>query len=118
MASIKIHVPDAAPQVQELTDDLVVGRTAPADLVIPDPKISRQHCRIAKTSTGWQVEDLGSSNGTHVAGRAIKAHPLRDGDKIEIGRTSLVFEATPQKRFAAPTRGSSARDRAARKKRR
>jgi len=117
MASLKIHAPDAEPVSRELTGDLVVGRSPPSDLVVLDPKISRQHCRIAKAPAGWQVEDLDSSNGTRIAGRVIKSHALRDGDKIEIGRTSLVFEATPQKRFAAPIRSSSARDRAARKRR-
>jgi len=118
MASLKIVAPDVAPQTQELTDDVVVGRTAPAGLVVEDPKVSRQHCKIAKTPTGWQVEDLGSSNGTRVAGRTVKTHPLRHGDTIEIGRTSLTFVGDPVKKFAAVKRASTARERAARKKRR
>jgi len=117
MATLKILAPDAAPQSQELTDDLVVGRAAPADLIVADPKVSRRHCKIAHTPTGWQLEDLGSSNGTRVGGRTVKSHTLRNGDTIEIGSTSLVFEAAPAKAFAALKRSTSARERAARKRR-
>jgi DNA-binding NarL/FixJ family response regulator len=39
------------------------------------------------------VVDLGSSNGTRVNDRPIEQHPLRDGDRIQLGRTVIVFAA-------------------------
>ena len=119
MAKLEINVPDRDPVVRDLKGDLVVGRAAPADLVVLDAKVSRRHCKIARSATGWQLEDLGSSNGTRVGGRAVKSHPLRDGDRIEIGRSALVFRAELTTRtFAAPKRSSTARERIASKRRR
>jgi len=107
---LKVIVPDQDPRTVELTGDAVVGRVEPADIVVADPKVSRRHCRFAKSGAGWIVEDLGSSNGTRIGGVAVKSRALRDGDQIEVGRTTLVFEASPARVFEAPVR-RSARDR-------
>src|SRR3954469_12097384 len=43
---------------------LIVGRSAPADVEIPDPGLSRQHARFTWDDQGIWVEDLKSTNGT------------------------------------------------------
>lgn len=112
MPQLRVIVPGLEPRVVELTSDVVVGRMEPADLVLADPKVSRRHCKVARSGAGWVVEDMGSSNGTRVGGVGVKSRPLRPGDRIEVGTSVLVFEVAPAKAFEAPVR-KSARERLA-----
>jgi len=73
---------------------LRLGRDPSSDLVLPDDsRVSRSHAELTKTSGQWSLLDLGSSNGTTVNGRRISRHPLRDGDRIQLGRTTLIYVA-------------------------
>ena len=71
-----------------------LGRDPANDLaLLGDPKISRAHAELRDRDGQWMVIDLGSSNGTRVNDRPIEQHPLRDGDRIQLGRTVIVFAA-------------------------
>ncbi len=75
------------------THPLVIGRSDECDISLPDRQVSRSHTKIAWTGDGYQVEDLGSKNGTHLNGQEV-ARPmsLRDGDEIQIAlRFKLAF---------------------------
>ena len=70
---------------------LTVGRATDAAVRIEDEGISRYHARILLTPEGEiQVEDLGSTNGTFCNGERIQRHVLQDGDKVQVGRTSIL----------------------------
>ena len=70
---------------------MVIGRSEPAGIVIADALVSRNHCRVELTVGELFVTDLGSSNGTFVAGRRISGHTLvAPGERITIG--THVFE--------------------------
>ncbi|MEM0925102.1 MAG: sigma 54-interacting transcriptional regulator [Planctomycetota bacterium] len=72
--------------------EVILGRSSRNDIAIRSEKASRQHARIWSTQQGWRVEDLGSRNGTRVAGRPIEGpHLLRDGDEIEIAGYSIQY---------------------------
>lgn len=72
--------------------ELVVGRSRECDITLDDAGVSRRHARVRRDAAGWTLADLGSTNGTRLAGVAISGEaPLSDGDKIEIGDTVLVF---------------------------
>ena len=62
-------------------------------LTLPDRRMSRRHARLARSATGWQLFDLGSSNGTRVNGHELSAADsgglLDDGALIEVGATFL-----------------------------
>jgi eukaryotic-like serine/threonine-protein kinase len=71
------------------TQVITVGRTAENQIVLDDPKVSRVHLRIERTGSGYQVTDLGSSNGSFLGGvKLLKgvaqawdpAQPLKVGD--------------------------------------
>jgi DNA-binding NtrC family response regulator len=64
---------------------LVVGRTAPADVEIPDPGLSRQHARFTWDDQGLWVEDLNSTNGTKKNGEAVTRVKILPGDEIAVG---------------------------------
>jgi hypothetical protein len=75
----------------------VLGRDNTADVILDDPGISRQHTEIRVTSDGPRlvanIRDLGSTNGTFVNGERINSQRLADGDRINVGRTALIFRA-------------------------
>ncbi len=72
---------------------LRLGRMDDNDLVIVGEKVSRYHAVVAETANGFTVTDLRSTNGILVNGeRVVDSHLLRDGDRIRIGGTDLVFQ--------------------------
>jgi predicted component of type VI protein secretion system len=77
---------------RELTGPLVVGRAPDCDLVVPDILLSRRHCRIESTSSGWGVLDLQSKNGTVINGERLgAAYHLLDNDVVRLGRSRIIF---------------------------
>ncbi len=65
--------------------ELLIGRDAECDLVIPDRQVSRQHARISLQGDGYILEDLGSKNGTFINGRElVEPYALQDGDEIQV----------------------------------
>jgi Protein of unknown function (DUF3662)/FHA domain len=71
---------------------VVVGRSREADIVLQDPNVSRRHAELRRDDGGWQIVDLGSTNGIKVNGRRVNQQPLSTGDQITIGVTDLTFE--------------------------
>jgi Protein of unknown function (DUF3662)/FHA domain len=73
----------------------VLGRDNSADVILDDPGISRRHTEIRVTSDGphlvTSIRDLGSTNGTFVNGERITSQRLADGDRVNVGRTSLTY---------------------------
>ena len=71
---------------------LTVGRDG-ADLEIDDPKISRRHAKFRSVDGGLEVEDLGSTNGTFVAGERIEGTvQLKNGDSVRLGGCTFTAE--------------------------
>lgn len=75
---------------------VVIGRSFNADLMLNDPSISKQHCRIRPVDNPaphhFQIEDLASTNGTRLNGVVIHSpQPIRSGDRIELADTTLRF---------------------------
>ncbi len=77
---------------------VVIGRVAPADLVIDDSQISRTHCRVSLVLQDVFVTDLGSSNGTMVDGQRIANNTfLPAGARLQIGGHVLEHEFRSRK---------------------
>lgn len=76
-----------------LEGENVIGRDPAARVSIDHASVSRHHARIAIQDGRAVIDDLGSRNGTFVAGRPVKAPTgLEDGDVIGLGPVTLVFE--------------------------
>ena len=59
-------------------------------LVLDDDYASGRHARVFYDDKSWFVEDLGSTNGTHVNGERITAPTqLQAGTQLRIGTTVL-----------------------------
>ncbi|WP_030790432.1 FhaA domain-containing protein [Streptomyces sp. NRRL S-920] len=69
---------------------LVLGRSTDADVRIDDPGVSRRHCEI-RTGTPSTIQDLGSTNGIVVDGQHTTRATLRDGSRIVVGQTTIVY---------------------------
>jgi hypothetical protein len=62
-----------------------LGRALDNDVVIADSRVSRYHAQIRRVRAGYVVRDLGSTNGTSVAGRRTNEQRLADGDEVSLG---------------------------------
>lgn len=74
---------------------ITIGRQAGNNLVLENQLISRKHAQIDTTSSGSQITDLGSANGTIVNGEKLAPNvpmPLAHGAVIEIGTFRLAYE--------------------------
>ncbi|PWI41187.1 DUF3662 and FHA domain-containing protein [Streptomyces sp. ICBB 8177] len=69
---------------------LVLGRSTEADVRIDDPGVSRKHCEI-RVGSPSMVQDLGSTNGIVVDGQHTQRATLRDGSRIVVGSTTIVY---------------------------
>jgi len=74
-------------------DDVLVGRHSTAQVRLThDSRVSRRHCLLRQLSGQWLVEDLGSENGTRVAGqRVVDREPLPVRTVFQVGHTRLVM---------------------------
>jgi len=74
-------------------DPIVVGREEPSDCVIDDATLSRQHARFTRMGAVVEVEDLGSRNGTFVAGKSVSKIELRVGAECMLGGVVVALHA-------------------------
>ena len=69
---------------------VLLGRNPECTLVLDDDYASGRHARVFYDDKSWFVEDLGSTNGTHVNGERITAPTqLQAGTQLRIGTTVL-----------------------------
>jgi len=83
----------AGPRVGEmfkLGEAGFIGRGDEADIRILDTEISRKHARFYREGENIWLEDQGSTNGTLVNGEPLKLRLLQDGDKIQVGTTTIL----------------------------
>jgi hypothetical protein len=69
----------------------VIGRANDCELRLDDPGVSRRHAELRVNGDEAEIIDLGSTNGIRVNGNAVPSARLLDGDRIDLGSTSLVF---------------------------
>ncbi len=72
--------------------DVVIGRSPECQIVLRDFGISRNHAKVVVGEAGdARIMDLKSKNGTQVNGVQVVEAPLRDGDRILLGKFELTF---------------------------
>jgi phosphoserine phosphatase RsbU/P len=73
--------------------DCIIGRKSDCQIFVPDMRVSRQHARLSKVDEAWQIEDLGSNNGTFVNGtKVVGAIPLQQDDEVLIANNRIRVE--------------------------
>jgi signal transduction histidine kinase len=68
-----------------------LGRDGTNRLQLNDSEVSRRHAEVRKDDDGYLLVDLGSSNGCFVNGEQVTQRRLANGDRVQIGRTLLLF---------------------------
>ena len=68
-----------------------VGRKVDKDLVIPDPRVSRDHAMIVAENGDFFVVDQGSKHGTFVNGERIQRQRLQRNDRLEFGVREVAY---------------------------
>jgi len=71
--------------------EVTIGRSEEVDVLIVDPSISRRHAKLRLISPeAVSLEDLGSKNGTFFDGQRIEQIELRDGDRFQLGASTIL----------------------------
>ena len=73
--------------------EVKIGRLPDLPIPVLDTKVSREHCKVYRQSTGWIVEDLQSRNGTFVNGQRVKKRLLQPKDRLKVGQTEFEYSA-------------------------
>ncbi|MEY3019857.1 MAG: hypothetical protein RLZZ272_841 [Actinomycetota bacterium] len=76
-------------------EDTTIGRHPEAHVFLDDVTVSRRHARVLRSGDGFVLEDLGSLNGTYVAGARVDGRRLESGDELQVGRFKLLFLLGP-----------------------
>ncbi len=72
-------------------DRATLGRRPYNDIVIDNLAVSGEHALLQMAGNQVYLEDLNSTNGTYVNGKAIKKQLLQNGDNIEVGKYQIKF---------------------------
>ena len=78
-------------EVQLTKDRTTLGRRPYNDIVIDNLAVSGEHAVMQMSGMDVFLEDLNSTNGTYVNGKAIKKQQLQNGDAVEIGKYKIKF---------------------------
>jgi len=72
-----------------------IGRAPDSSVCVASTEVSRHHAQITISAAGATIKDLGSKNGTIVAGKRLThSRDLLDGDEIRLGTITLTFHAS------------------------
>lgn len=96
--------PDKGAQFQLVAGEIKIGRGDTNDVVLHDPRCSREHAVLRITPQAVLIEDRGSSTGVTVDGQKGSRAFLSNGSKIVIGSTTFLF-----KKVVTPSRVPSAK---------
>lgn len=95
---VKLHKHDVTSEVVSFS----IGRVDGNHIVMPDFAVSERHAVIQVKQGVYQLEDVGSTNGTSINGNKIAAEQpfaLHDGDVVSLGRYDFTF-LSPERLYA------------------
>jgi pSer/pThr/pTyr-binding forkhead associated (FHA) protein len=79
-------------EVQITKDKTTLGRRPYNDIVIDNLAVSGEHAVLQMVGSDVFIEDLNSTNGTYINGKAIKKQLLANNDTVEIGKYKIKFQ--------------------------
>jgi phage tail-like protein len=99
-AQLIIRLPDQTERTVSLSSAvMMIGRNPDSAISLPHPLVSRNHAELRLDPQGWILTDLGSVNGTFIAGTRLLANQpllLAPGTEIHIGPFVLIYQAAEQ----------------------
>ncbi len=103
MPRVTITVPERNPQPYRFQLDRLkvhLGRGSENDIVIDCGSVSVRHAVMERIDGGYQLRDLGSTNGIKIEGMVREVIPLRHGLSVKIGDVPFDFTLTEEEREA------------------
>jgi hypothetical protein len=83
----------SAGMIYDLGEGAVLGRGDATDIRLEDPFASARHARVISQGGIMVLEDLGSTNGTHLNEQLLQGpQPLHAGDRLRIGDSEFIYE--------------------------
>ncbi|MBL8330455.1 MAG: FHA domain-containing protein [Rubrivivax sp.] len=80
-------------EVQVTKDKTTLGRRPYNDIVIDNLAVSGEHAVLQMMGNDVYIEDLNSTNGTYINGKAVKKQLLANNDTVEIGKYKIKYLA-------------------------
>jgi pSer/pThr/pTyr-binding forkhead associated (FHA) protein len=99
--------PDKGAQFQVFAGDIKIGRGENNDIVLNDPRCSREHAVLKITTQAIFIEDLGSQNGVTVDGQKSARSFISNGSKVSLGSTTFIFRKVANTPSALETKITS-----------
>jgi pSer/pThr/pTyr-binding forkhead associated (FHA) protein len=103
MPRVTLTVPDRNPQPYRFLLDRMkvhIGRGSDNDIVVDCGSVSVRHAVMERIEGGYQLRDLGSTNGIKLEGKMREVIPLRHGLSVKIGDVAFDFTLTDEEREA------------------
>lgn len=92
---IALRGPNAGARFLLDAHEVSTGRHPDSDIFLDDVTVSRRHAIFRRTPGGYQVQDVGSLNGTYVNMQLVDSADLRTGDEVMVGKFRLVYHGGP-----------------------
>lgn len=90
-----------------LVGTMTVGRHSECDISIPGEEISRHHAKLQVMPDGISVEDLGSANGTFIAGKRVHQGLLKPGEELRLDTVRFLLVAPGLEAQAAQAKSTA-----------
>lgn len=110
MPRVTITVPDRTPQPYRFQLDrrvVSLGRGSDNDIAIDCGSVSVRHAEMVRVDGGYEIRDLGSTNGTKKDGERRMSIPLRSGDVVLLGDVSFDFQLSEEELTALSEEAAS-----------
>jgi uncharacterized RDD family membrane protein YckC len=91
MAKLLVQESSGAREFELVDLEVNIGRELDNTLRLADPSISRHHAVLRRGPSGYEIQDLQSSNGVLLNGNRVESAPLHDGDRITLGQMQMTF---------------------------
>jgi predicted component of type VI protein secretion system len=119
MIKITVRLKDRVLDTYHLDrSQIVIGRERECDVFLDNPAVSRHNTRIVQQDGKFWVEDCQSANGTILNDKPVQRAPLKEGDRITVGKFALevsfpetkkdfAFDIEGTMQFKAPVMGQA-----------
>ncbi len=104
MPKLKIMMPEMGEVTHELSDEAItLGRVSDNMIQVENDSVSSRHAQLNLSDNGhYQLQDLGSTNGTRVNGAPVSDVMLRHGDRLRFGSVEAAYYADNAPAAAEP----------------
>ncbi len=90
---IRVRLPGAVDALR-FTETVRLGRGESNGIVLDNEVVSLEHLELLRTEDGWEIVDLGSTNGTYVSNRLVTRSPLGAHTSARLGPGGPVVDIT------------------------